>query len=111
VSDRELACDDPVGIIASPQQTADKQYGVIDQCIHKWGARFALAPGSNSEIAKAAVYRCEEAVADYNLLRIREKNPISDAERSGLNEELFNMALMRVVQERSGQCPLEQKKR
>jgi hypothetical protein len=95
----------------STQATAEKQYQTINQCIHKWGARFALAPGPNSEIAKAVVYRCEGAVADYNRLRVSERNPISAPERTALDEELLSMALMRVVQERAGQCALEADKK
>lgn len=107
--ERRLACDEIPGLITSPQATADKQYEAIGQCIHKWGFRFAPAPGPNSEIARAVVYRCEEAIANYGILRIREKNPISDQERSALNQELLDMALMRVIQQRAGQCSLQAK--
>jgi hypothetical protein len=94
----------------STQTTAAKQHEVVDQCIHKWGARFAFAPGNNSEIAKAVVYRCSDAIFDYYQLVAREPNSLSDAEKQASDEEFSEMALMRVIQQRAGQCPLESRK-
>lgn len=111
VPSRQFVCDEIPGWIDSPQPTADKQYTVVNQCLHKWSAHFAIAPGSNSEIARAAMYRCRGAVDSYKNLRSGEKNPISEQEQSVLNEDLLNSALMRVVQQRAGLCPFPSQKR
>ena len=77
--------------------------GAWGSCVHKWAYRLAGAQGSNSEIAKAAVVACADAVA-YKVDAAKPEDRLqllADINRTAPEEALF-----RVVQARAGHCAI-----
>lgn len=109
VPGQDLTCDEIPGWLDN-QSTSPKQYEVVEQCVHKWGYRLALASGSAHEISGAVLYRCRDALLHYKLLRLREGKRVTDEESAALDRELTDLAVMRIVQQRAGQCSLKPNK-
>ena len=99
ISDEDLICNQTPGLIVSGATTADEQVGIAKQCIHKWAYRLGRAPGSNTEVAKAVIGACREAID-----RIDEMNGRgTDHVEPSLYDEY---ALYRVIQGRAGNCSI-----
>jgi hypothetical protein len=77
--------------------------GAWSNCIHKWAYRMAGAPGPSSDVAKAAVAACADAVA----YQVNEAKPEDRLQLlNDINRSAPGIALFRVVQARAGHCAI-----
>ena len=94
---------------ASDEAVAGRSPDPPEQCVHRWSYRLASAPGTNTEIAKAAVAACAETI-DYAAMPFDKKfapNPREyESAVNELSEEILQQALFRVVQARAGNCAI-----
>jgi hypothetical protein len=109
-SDPDWICNQPPGLVSTAAVTSDEQISVAEGCLHKWSYRLGKAPGSNGEIAKAAVGACREAVDRVLELKIAEseaaKKPFTDDQWQLLVRRFDENALFRVAQGRAGGCSI-----
>jgi len=72
-------------------------------CLHKWSYRLAGAPGSNAEIASAAVTACaKEEVFQINAAGPDKASALAD----DIDRADQGIALFRVIQARAGHCAI-----
>jgi hypothetical protein len=87
-------------ICSTPPATAP---GAWSDCIHKWAYKMAGAQGANSDVAKASVAACADAIA----YQINEAEPEDRAQLlADINRSAPEIALFRVVQARAGHCAI-----
>jgi hypothetical protein len=102
----------PVDVAASTTvSTPSEQATLTKSCIHRWSYRLSNAPGSNSEIAKAVIGGCREALMrERNLYLDSSKDGMTSAELETLKLKLeadyTELALFHVVQARAGHCKI-----
>lgn len=108
IGDEDLICNQSPGLITSAGATGDEQVKVAETCIHKWAYRFGRAPGSNTEIARAVVGACREAIDMVLELKVAEgnkaKQPFTDEVWQLFVKRFDENALFRVTQGRAGNC-------
>jgi hypothetical protein len=109
-SDEELICNRSPGFIVTAAQTSDEQIKLAEVCIHKWAYRLGRAPGSSTEIAKAAIAACREPIDRVLELKIedgnRTKEPFTDDLWQLFVKRFDDHALYRVTQGRAGNCSI-----
>lgn len=92
----------------------------LHNCVHRAAYQFAQAQGTNAELAKATVAKCQAYVTQAAELRLRDaleevanrgikatNEHYLEARESFLaeaNSETSEMALMRIVEARAGSC-------
>lgn len=89
-------------------KTADDQLQVLYSCMERWAARLARSErDSASEVAKAAVAACENAILYYNIYLNKElKQPIQadDLPKESFEKFWIERARFIAVQTRAGKC-------
>jgi hypothetical protein len=97
--------------VVGPAKSAQEQAELTKGCVHRWSYRLAGAPGSNSEIAKAVIGACREALmVERNFyLNAGETTTLAALEqrKKQLEAEYLEMALFHVVQARAGHCEVK----
>jgi hypothetical protein len=110
IGDEDLICNQTPGFIQSAATNSDEQLEITKSCIHKWAYRLGRSPGSNTEIAKATIGACREAVDYFLNLKVKEgnksKEPMTDQEWQLFVKNFDELALFRVTQGRAGQCSI-----
>ena len=104
----ENICNSPPGDIVVGTD-ASGQIEATNQGIHKWAYRLGRSSGPNSDIVKATIAACHDAIGLYVKKRIEEAEKNGSAvDESQIEADLENFnekALFRVVQGRAGNCP------
>jgi hypothetical protein len=110
ITDEDLICDQTPGFIQSAATNSDEQLEITKSCIHKWAYRLGRSPGPNTEIARATIGACREALDHFLNFKVKEgnesKEPFTDQKWQLFKREFDEMALFRVVQGRAGQCSI-----
>lgn len=94
---------------AADRVLADELPDSPEQCVHRWAYRLAVAAGSNTEIARAAVAACKEPI-EYAAMPANKSIPGPVAYEQAMKEvraDILEQALFRVVQARAGKCKVE----
>ena len=108
--DEDLICQQTPGFIVSAATSSVEQLETTEMCIHKWAYRLGRGAGSNTEIARATVGACREALDYYLKFKVEEANatdePFSDEQWQESAKRFEELALFRVVQGRAGQCTI-----
>ncbi len=88
--------------------TAEDQQQVLYSCMERWAARLAKSKqDSATEVAKAAVAACEEALMYYRYMFGKEgefKIPLKDYPKISTEEFWVERARFIAVQTRAGNC-------
>jgi hypothetical protein len=110
VGDEDLICNQTPGFIQGGATNSDQQLEITKSCIHKWAYRLGRSAGPNTEIAKATIGACREALDYFLDFKVKEgnesKEPFTDQKWQFFVKEFDEMALFRVVQGRAGQCSI-----
>lgn len=84
-------------------QTADDQMQVTAYCVERWAARLAAAPDDASEVVKAVLGACDNAIAYLEQAKAKEQ-PGSEMLPDQARSYWRKRAQFIVVQTRAGDC-------
>ncbi|WP_374528722.1 hypothetical protein [Novosphingobium sp.] len=95
-----------------PAKNAVEQMILAEDCVHRQSYRLAIAPGSNREIADAAVAACRDTIVGEAALRFkasygRDANGREEQDLFAyLRPRYADQALFNVTSARAGKCKI-----
>jgi hypothetical protein len=104
-------CTTPGPVTTEAAKNLGEQMVITDRCVHAWSYRLARAPGSNREVAEAALGGCRLAIVYEAGFLVREEGGKLTAQTEAeaidrLRKRYSEAALFHVVQARAGHCKI-----
>lgn len=98
--------DDRVCAAAPTIMSRESARDRAGSCVHRWAYRLARAPGTNAEIAEAAVTGCLDAIEVQANRRAAEPNSgtTAEAEYAAILARQRRLAVFHVITARAGNC-------